>query len=122
MRKQTRKMRGGFLDSLTYSLSSWGNSLSNTFKKSTSYTPTTYTPTTKTYTPTTYTPTTYTPSNGGARRRRRVSKRFKGGFSANRSLNDVASGASSINVKTAQPQVWVGGKTRRHRHSRSCKH
>ena len=120
-------MRGGFLDSLTSSFSSWGSSLSNPFKKkSTSYTPTTptptpTTPTPTTYTPTTYTPTTYTPS-GGKRRKRASRRKYRGGFTANKSLNDVASGASSINVKTAQPQAWVGGKTRKHKHRRSCKH
>jgi hypothetical protein len=67
---------------------------------------------------------------GGRRRgtrrrtRRRMHRRtMKGGFSASRSINDIASTASSfVGNKTAQPQVWLGGRSRKHRHNRRCKH
>jgi len=50
-----------------------------------------------------------------------------GGYRSNTPLNNLASSAAPFNGKTAQPQVWVGGKrrtrksrrrTRRHRKSR----
>jgi hypothetical protein len=48
---------------------------------------------------------------------------MKGGYSASRSLNDLASTASPFSGnKTAQPQVWLGGRSRKHRHHRRCKH
>jgi hypothetical protein len=58
----------------------------------------------------------------GGRRRRRTSKR--GGYSANTPINGLASTSAPFSGKTAQPQVWVGGRTRRrrHKHSTSCKH
>jgi hypothetical protein len=48
----------------------------------------------------------------------------RGGYSANTSINGLASSSASFSGKTAQPQVWVGGKTRRrrHKHTKSCKH
>ena len=120
MRRHTRKMRGGFWDSLTKSVSGWGSSLSNPFKKSS-----TTTSTSTTYTPTTTTTLSTTPPVTSGGRRRRRSKRYRGGFSASKSLNDVASYAASFTGKTAQPQAWVGGKSKRrrhHKHNSSCKH
>jgi hypothetical protein len=53
-------------------------------------------------------------------RRRRT---MRGGYSANHSLNDLASTASPFSGnKTAQPQVWLNGKSRKRRHNRRCKH
>lgn len=53
--------------------------------------------------------------NGG-RKKRRV-RRMRGGYTANESLY-AADAAPYSGEKTAQPQVWVGGKTRRKRKSR----
>lgn len=71
----------------------------------------------------TYTQPTYTqPTFGGKGTRRR-----KGGYTASRSLTNVASSAAPIyGMRSAKAQVWVGGKTRRvctkrHKHSKSCK-
>jgi hypothetical protein len=49
----------------------------------------------------------YTSVVGGRRRSKR------GGYSANTPTNGLASTASPFSGKTAQPHVWVGGKTRR---------
>jgi hypothetical protein len=47
----------------------------------------------------------------------------RGGYSASRSLDDLAATASPFSGnKTAQPQVWLGGRSRKHRCSRRCKH
>jgi hypothetical protein len=48
---------------------------------------------------------------------------MRGGYSASHSLNDLAATASPYSGnKTAQPQVWLGGRSRKHRHNRRCKH
>ena len=139
MPRRNRKMKGGFLDSLSNSLSSGWSSLtqsaSNVYNKTKSavtgtpsstpsYTPS-YTPSsTPSYTPG-YTPTQPTYSVGGRTRRNK-----KGGsYTASKSVSSLAASSSSIsNIKTAQPHHMVGGKkTRRnckqkHKHSRKCKH
>ena len=132
-RNRNRKMKGGFLDSISQSLSSGWNSLSqgassawNKAKSatttptttSTSYTPMT-SPTTTPMTSPTTTPMT-SPTMGGRRRRTR---KMRGGFRPNSSTTNLAFAASPISgIKTAQPHNWVGGKTKRRRHSRHRKH
>ena len=117
--RKNKTMKGGFWESIT-----------GMFTKK-SATPTTTSPTTPS--PTTSSPATSTLESissqftGGRRRRtrrRRGTRRtMKGGFSASRSINDIASTASSfVGNKTAQPQVWLGGRSRKHRHNRRCKH
>jgi hypothetical protein len=64
-----------------------------------------------------------TNSVGGRRRRTR---RMRGGsYTANTPLTGLASNSVTVsNVKTAQPNNIVGGKSRtrrRHKHSKSCK-
>lgn len=127
MTRRRQTMKGGFWESLS---SAW-----NTTKKEASGA---YDSAAKaiapapTYAPSpapTYAPSpspTYTPVLGG-RKRRNTSKR--GGYSANTPINGVASSSASFSGKTAQPHVWVGGKTRRrrrrqrrHSHTKSCKH
>ena len=39
-------------------------------------------------------------------------RKYKGGYS---SLSNLASDAAPFNVKTAKPQVWLGGKTKKYR-------
>jgi len=73
-----------------------------------------------------------TNSVGGRRRRTRTrrtrrTRRMRGGsYSANTPLTGLAANSVTVsNVKTAQPNNIVGGKTRRHRrhkHSKSCRH
>jgi hypothetical protein len=111
-------MKGGFLDSLSSSLSGAWNS---TKKASTdAYNSATGSSSASSYVPTTTTPssTSILPSGGKKRRTKR------GGYSASSPMNSLASTAGSFSGKTAQPQNWVGGKTkrRRHKHTKSCKH
>ena len=71
-----------------------------------------------------------TSSVGGRRRRTRrtrKTRRLRGGsYSANTPLTGLAANSVTVsNVKTAQPNNIVGGKSRRHRshkHSKSCRH
>ena len=128
MTRRRKTMKGGFWESLS---SAW-----NTTKKASSdaYNSASSSVTTPTPSPAptpapapTYTsapsPTPlYTPVQGGRKRRRRTFKR--GGYSANTSISNLASSSASFSGKTAQPHTWVGGKTRRRRHShtKSCKH
>jgi hypothetical protein len=96
-RRHRKTMRGGFLDSISNTLSGWGSSLSqgatdmwgkakNASGLSES-TQSSYQPAYGTY--------------GGKRSRRRM----RGGFSANTPMTGIASTAKSLS----------GGKTRRHR-------
>jgi len=132
-RSRSRKMRGGFLDSLTSSISSGWNSLSqgasNAWNKTKSAATTAYTSATNaSTTPSSYTPTTPTTNvtptytTGGRKR----SRKMRGGYQPNSSTTNMAFTAAPISgIKTAQPHNWVGGKTRRHRkhkHSRSHRH
>ena len=128
MTRRRKTMKGGFWESLS---SAW-----NTTKKASSdaYNSASSSVTTPTPSPAptpapapTYTSTPsptplYTPVQGGRKRRRRTFKR--GGYSANTSISNLASSSASFSGKTAQPHTWVGGKTRRRRHShtKSCKH
>jgi len=62
---------------------------------------------------------------GGKTKRRR---HMKGGFSGYTPTTGLAEHAASFSGPTAQPQVWLGGKSRKckrggkHRHTKSCKH
>lgn len=121
-----RRMRGGFLDSLTSSLTdAWNktkSAASGAYDSATGTATSTYTPvgsSTLTYAPTTPTSTsTYTM---GGRKRRRTRRMRGGNFTDNISTTNLASNASPISgIPTAQPHNWVGGRrTRRHRHRRS---
>ena len=116
MPRRHRKMKGGFLDSLSSTLSSWGSTISqsasNAYNKTKSAASSAYgsaTGTTSYTAPATtssYT-SSYTPSGayGGKRR----SRKMRGG--------NLAATASPISgIKTAQPHNWVGGKkTRKNR-------
>jgi len=123
-----RKMKGGFLDSLSSTLSSWGSTISqsasNAYNKTKSAASSAYssatssTPTTTSYTPTTYTPTaataSYTPTTTSAYGGKRKSKKMRGG--------NLAATASPISdIKTAQPHNWVGGKKTRKNKRKSLK-
>jgi hypothetical protein len=134
MPRRHRKMKGGFLESLSGTLSSWGSSISQsasdaynktknaassayssatTPTTSTSYTPTStsYTPTSTSYTPTSTT--SYTPS-GAYGGKKGKSRKMRGGYSNNNALTGLAANASPISgIKSAEPQNWVGGKKSR---------
>jgi len=131
-RRKNRTMKGGFLDSLT-----------NMFKKKETPPPTSPNASSPdSSSPPSSSDPTGSPSSesssssssltGGRRRRRtrrmrtrrmRRRRTMRGGYSANHSLNDLASTASPFSGnKTAQPQVWLGGRSRKHRHNRRCKH
>ena len=134
MPRRHRKMKGGFLESLSGTLSSWGSSISQsasdaynktknaassayssatTPTTSTSYTPTStsYTPTSTSYTPTSTT--SYTPS-GAYGGKKGKSRKMRGGYSNNSALTGLAASASPISgIKSAEPHNWVGGKKSR---------
>ncbi len=129
-RSRTRKMSGGFLDSLSNSISSGWNSLSqgasNAWNKTKSAATNAYTSaTTSSSAPTSYTPTTSvspTYTTGGRKR----SRKMHGGYHPNSSTTNLAFRAAPISgIKNAQPHNWVGGKTKRnrkHKGSRSRRH
>ena len=122
-RRKNRTMKGGF----------WG-SITDMFKKKETPPPTSpSSPPTSSPAPETSPAPESSPDSltGGSRfrrrtrRMRRIRRRrtMRGGYSANHSLNDLASTASPFSGnKTAQPQVWLGGRSRKHRHNRRCKH
>ena len=133
MPRRHRNMKGGFWDNIGSTLSGWGTSISqgansawDKTKKATTSSTSTYTPTTtSTYTSpsttSTYTPSTQSSYNttGGRRKRVRTKKnKYGGSYRSNISLTNMASTAASFSGKTAQPHVWVGGKTKRRHHKR----
>ena len=138
---KSRRMRGGFLESLSNSISSGWNSVSqgasSMWDKTKNAASGAYSSATSTPTPATPTqpstgippaPTPVPPSavSGGKRRRTR---KMRGGYSSNISLTGLAASASPISgIKSAQPHHWVGGRTKRRRtkchrcNSKSCRH
>jgi hypothetical protein len=141
MPKRHRKMKGGFLDSLsTWASDTWNKTKSASQSAyssatgmpslSSTYTPTTtssYFPsTTSSYVPSTtssYVPSTTSSYNYGmGGRKTKRHKKMRGGFKDNTPITGLAANASPISdIKTAQPHNLVGGrrKTRKHKHSRS---
>ena len=149
-KRHHRKMKGGFLESLGSTLSSWGSSVSQganslwdktkkatssatsslTASAPTSTAPTSTAPTstapTSTAPTSSYTPSSTTPKAFGGRKR---SKKIRGGFSPNSATTGLASSAGPFSGQTAQPKNWVGGRTRKHkkhgkkhRHTKRCRH
>ena len=134
MPRRIRKMKGGFLDSLTSSLSNGWNSLSNSASNAynktknsvTNYSTgsSSYYPSQPAYSTGSYQnqPSSY--SYGGKTRKHKRG----GSYSSSISVNGLAANAAPVsNVKTAQPHNLVGGKSKKHRkhkhkHSKSCKH
>lgn len=113
-RHHRKSMRGGLFEGLSNDLSNMGSSISqgasNMYQKAknaVSPQPT-YVMSTSTY--------------GGRRHRSR--KHMRGGFKDYTPTSGLAAHAASFSGQTAQPQMFVGGKTRRrrHRHNKSCKH
>ena len=109
---RTRKnMKGGFLDSLSTTLSSWGSTISQSasdaYNKAKNATTSAYNSATTNTTSTTPSYPPMTTSTYGGRKR---SRKMRGG--------NIASTASPISeIKTAKPHNWVGGrkKTRKYR-------
>lgn len=127
-----RTMKGGFLDSLTQGASdlwektkkatsdAYSSATGSTTTGSTSYVPP----------PTSYVPPATSSSGymGGRMRGRKRSRKMRGGYSDNISINGLAASAAPISdIKSAQPLTTVGGRrTKRrhggkHRHNKSCK-
>jgi hypothetical protein len=114
--RKNKTMKGGFWDKITDMFKTKPKTpITTTTTISKSSTPsispstntTTMTPSTST---TTMTPSTSTTTSMGGRRTRR----HKGGYSASHSINNLASRAAPFSGnKTAQPQVWLGGKSRK---------
>ena len=140
MPRRNRKMKkGGFLgfgdsssnntttpgssmfDSLGATLSGWGSTLSQ--DSSSLWNKTKSAASGLTSYGSTSTPTTYGTPTGGRKRTRRRRHMRGGNFKDNTPTTGLAAHASPISgVKTAQPHNWVGGKTKRHRHSKSRRH
>ena len=127
--RKNKTMKGGFWDTFTNMFkkpAATPSSYQNSAPAQNSYQNSAPAQNSSPYTPSSPSPSQYdqTPY-GGKRRTRRMRRRrtVRGGYSANRSLNNLAANASSFSGnKTAQPQVWLGGKSRKHRHNRRCKH
>lgn len=138
---KSRRMRGGFLESLSNSISSGWNSVSqgasSMWDKTKNAASSAYSSATTPASvpaiptqPSTGIPPAPTPVSvsvsGGKRRRTR---KMRGGYSSNTMLTGLAASASPISgIKTAQPHHWVGGRTKRRRtkchrcNSKSCRH
>ena len=145
-RNKSRRMKGGFLESLSNSLSSGWNSLSqgasSVWDKTKNAASSAYSSATSPSTPTPSTPTPATPTPAApipppapmpspalAGGKKRKSKKMRGGYASNTPLTGLAASASPISgIKTAQPHNWVGGRTKRRRtkchrcNSKSCRH
>lgn len=111
-----RKMKGGFLDSL----SSWA---SNTWNKTKTATTNAYNSAANSIKSSTTPSTTYqstTPTYGGRKRTRKM----RGGYTDNIALTGLAANAAPItDIKSAQPLTVVGGKRRKtRRHGKTHKH
>jgi hypothetical protein len=114
-RHRRKTQKGGFLDNLSNTLSGWGSSISEGTssiwgKTKNAASGLTGTSTTSYSTPAPMSSSTY----GGKRSRRR--RHMKGGFKDNTTSSTLAMNSAQISdIKTAQPQKIVGGKTRRRR-------
>jgi hypothetical protein len=126
--RKNKTMKGGFWDKITDMFKQKPKTPITTTTVSKTYTPsstttipsttTTMTPTTTTTIPSTTTTMTPTTTSMGGRR----SRRHKGGYSASHSVSNLASRASPFSgSKTAQPQVWLGGKSRKLRKSKKSR-
>jgi len=118
MPRRHRTMKGGFLDNLSNTLSGWGSSLSQGASsmwektKNTTSSLTGTTPSTSSANAMSYQSPMTTSTYGGKRHKR--SRRMRGGFKDNTPMSGIASNAAPVSdVKSAQPQTIVGGKTRR---------
>jgi len=111
-------MKGGFLETISQTLSNaWNtttqaatNALNYSKQKSQDgYNYVTAPATTNTSTPIT--------SYGG--KKKRNTKKYKGGYKNNISITNLASHSASFsNGKTAQPHNWVGGKSKKKYHKK----
>jgi hypothetical protein len=113
MPKRHRKMKGGFLDNISSTLSNWGSTISSSASdawektKNATSSLTGSTPSTSYQSPMT------TSTYGGRRNTRK--RRMRGGFKDNTPTTGLAAHAAPFSGPTAKPHTWVGGKTRRHR-------
>ena len=120
MPRRHRKMRGGFLDSITSTLSNLGSTLSQSASSAWQKTKSAVssTPSSSSYAPSTTTSSTGSYMGGKRRTNRR---HMRGGYESNIAITGLAANASPISgIKSAQPHNWVGGKTRK-RGRKSCK-
>jgi hypothetical protein len=114
MPKTRKNMKGGFLDSLSSTLSSWGSSISQSasdaYNKAKNATTSAYNSTTMTAPTTSSYPPMTTSTYGGRKR----SKKMRGG-------NIALTAAPISGIKTAEPHNWVGGR-KKTRKIKSRKH
>ena len=145
MKRSHKRMKGGFLDNIGSTLSSWSTSLSNSAKNAwdktksvtsdaynstvgTSQTPSSDSLQTTTNSSISYNPSTNMSNNNISGGKRKSKKNKRGGFSANSSLNNLASRSASFSGSTAKPHTYVGGKKskrhhhKKHKHTKTCRH
>ncbi len=121
-RQRHRTMKGGFWDTLTNAWENTKKAASDAYSSATGST----TSSSSYIAPVTSTPPPATSSSGyiGGRKR---SRKMRGGYGDNIALTGLAASAAPISdIKSAQPQTIVGGRTKRrhggkHRHGKSCK-
>lgn len=115
--RRTRRMKGGFWESVTAAWEKTKQAASNAYSSVSGATTSGATMPSSTYTPpATPTAPAYNPSVYGGKKKRTVRRKMRGGNIAdNMSLTNLASQAAPFSGKTAQPHTWVGGKTRRHK-------
>lgn len=128
MPRRHRKMSGGFLDSIGSTLSGWSSSISqgatNAWNKTKSATTGALSSASgPPSSSSSYIPTTQSSaySVGG---KKRTKKHIRGGgFTDNTPTTGLAAHAEQISdIKTAQPQNWVGGKTKKNRRGGKRRH
>jgi hypothetical protein len=123
MPKRTRKrMRGGFLESLSSAWQNISQSTSDLYEKSKQSASNMYSsatqPAASTQTSTSsYMPATSSTGSYGGKKRRKM----RGGtIRDNIALNNLAAHASPIDgIKSAHPHTWVGGKRTKRRHRKT---
>lgn len=123
-RRKNRTMKGGFWNTIKGWGASASASASDMFKKKPATTPSTMPSTSPSSSPSpSPTSADAATTTTGGRRTRRKRRHRGGGYTASSSINDLAATASPFSgSKTAQPQVWIGGKSRKHRHHKTCHH
>ena len=120
-KRSHRTMKGGFLDSLSNTLSGWGTSLTQGASsmwektKNTTSSLTNSPQTTPTYSSPSYTSTPMTTSTYGGKHSRRR-RRMRGGYQDNTPTTGIAIHAEPISgISTAKAHNLTGGRTKRHR-------
>ena len=119
MPKRHRKMKGGFLDNISSTLSNWGSTISSSASGAWEKTKNATSSLTGSTASTSYQSPMTSSTYGGRRNTRK--KHMRGGFKDNISTTNLAAHAAPFSGPTAKAHTWVGGRTRRNRRGRKSR-